>query len=123
VSVTAPPRTPRSPQGAEQHERKEIEALVEALIEEARQRARRRRQKYWGIAALVTLVGLGIITVFGGGGAASKTPPPPSMIRSAGAGEGRISKIAFIRYAGKKQDLFTRYELVVMNSDAPEREH
>jgi WD40-like Beta Propeller Repeat len=60
VSVTAPPRPPRSSDPLDRHE---LEALIEALIEEARQRARRRRRKYAAVALLVMLIGAAIIAV------------------------------------------------------------
>jgi hypothetical protein len=61
VTLTAPPRPPRS---SDPLDREELEALVEALIEEARQRARHRRRMYGAVAALVALVGVTIFTIF-----------------------------------------------------------
>ena len=60
MTVTAPPRPPRS---KDPLDREEVEALVEALIEEARQRARRRRRKYGAVALLVMLIGVGTFVV------------------------------------------------------------
>ena len=58
MTVTAPPRPPRS---SDPVDREELEARVEALIEEARQRARRRRRiGYAAIVALVALVGVAL---------------------------------------------------------------
>ena len=61
MSVTAPPRPPRS---SDPVDRQEVEALVEALIEEARQRARRRRRIRMAAVACVVLVGATVFAVF-----------------------------------------------------------
>jgi photosystem II stability/assembly factor-like uncharacterized protein len=61
VSVTAPPRPSRS---SDPIDRKELEALVEALIEEARRRARRRRIGF----AVLLVAGAGIAAFIGFGG-------------------------------------------------------
>jgi hypothetical protein len=71
VTVTAPPRPPRS---KDPLDREEVEALVGALIEEARQRARRRRRRYAGSALLALLVALAVYVGFArGGGEAVKS--------------------------------------------------
>jgi len=61
MTVTAPPRPPRS---SDPVDRQEVEALVEALIEEARQRARRRRRIRMAAVACVVLVGATLFAVF-----------------------------------------------------------
>ena len=61
MTVTAPPRPPRS---SDPVDRQEVEALVEALIEEARQRARRRRRIRTAVVACVVLVGATVFAVF-----------------------------------------------------------
>ncbi len=61
MTVTAPPRPPRS---SDPVDRQEVEALVEALIEEARQRARRRRRIRMAAVACVVLVGATVFAVF-----------------------------------------------------------
>jgi Tol biopolymer transport system component len=58
MSVTSPPRPPRS---SDPVDRGELEALVEALIEEARQRARRRRRKYGAAMLLGATIIVGAI--------------------------------------------------------------
>ena len=62
MSVTTPPRPPRS---SDPVDREEVEALVEALIEEARQRARRRGRVRMAVVASVLLVGATVFAVFG----------------------------------------------------------
>lgn len=61
MTLTAPPRPPRP---SDPVDRRELEALVEALIEEARQRARRRRLVNMAVAACVVLVGLIVFVGF-----------------------------------------------------------
>lgn len=61
MTITAPPRPPRP---SDPVDRRELEALVEALIEEARQRARRRRLVNMAVAAGVVLVGLIVFIAF-----------------------------------------------------------
>jgi hypothetical protein len=78
VSVTAPPRPPRSSGPGNDRDqpidREELEAIVEALIEEARQRARRRRRRNSASILLAVLAGgglyFGLEHVGGGTGAA-----------------------------------------------------
>lgn len=70
MTVTAPPRPPRS---SDPVDRDELAVLVEALIEEARQRARKRRRRYAGAAALALLVGLVPHAGFRGGANDSPT--------------------------------------------------
>jgi Tol biopolymer transport system component len=110
MTVTAPPRPPRS---SEPVEREELEALVEALIEEARKRAQRRRRMYWAVATSVTLIGVVVLTIFdrvARSQTASPGLPAPSSVPAGAA----TSKIVFTReplrmgYAG---------EMYVMNAD------
>jgi hypothetical protein len=61
VTVTAPPRPPRP---TDPIDRKEVEALVEALFEEARQVARRRRRVRLAILASVALVAATALAIF-----------------------------------------------------------
>src|SRR5436190_6991339 len=61
MTVTAPPRPPRS---SDSLDHDELEVLVEALIEEARQRTRRRRRKYGAMALLVALAGIATFAVY-----------------------------------------------------------
>ena len=72
MSVTSPPRPPRS---SDPVTHDELEALVEALIEEARQRARRRRRKYGVAAFLVAAVAVAAFIGFGGRGGAGAAAP------------------------------------------------
>src|SRR5262245_58278436 len=71
MSVTAPPRPPRTPRPSDPVTHDELDALVEALIEEARQRARRRRRRYAASVLLVALAAGGVYFGFDhvGGGA------------------------------------------------------
>ena len=86
MSVTAPPRPPRSSGPGNDRDqpidREELEAIVEALIEEARQRARRRRRRNGACILLAVLAGgglyFGLDHVGGGTGAA------PAAMASAG---------------------------------------
>jgi photosystem II stability/assembly factor-like uncharacterized protein len=73
MSVSAPPRPPRS---RDPVDRDELEALIEALIEEARQRARRRRRRYAACILLVALAAGGVYFGFdhAGGGAIASQP-------------------------------------------------
>ena len=97
MSVTAPPRPPRPDRSrSEPLDRKEIEALVEALIEEARRETRRRRRKYWAVAALVTFVGV-VVLILLDGGAASQTAAPAVSAQSNAASRTGPSRIAFLR--------------------------
>jgi Tol biopolymer transport system component len=93
VTVTAPPRPPRS---SDPVDREEIEALVEALFEEARQRARRRRRIY---AASVTLLALAVVTVSRVVDRATQPDiaSPALAARSSGLAGAATPKIAFIR--------------------------
>jgi Tol biopolymer transport system component len=115
MSVTAPPRPPRPDPSKEPLNREEIEALVEALIEEVRQETRRRRRKYWAIAALVTFVGVVLLTVLDRG-AASQTASPTLSARSGAAGGTPRSKIAFVGEVVRFRQPGW-YELYVMNPD------
>lgn len=96
MSVTAPPRPPSPDRSNEPLDRKEIEALVEALIEEARRETRRRRRRYWAVAALVTFVGV-VVLVLLEGGAASQTASPAVSAQANAATRAGTSRIAFLR--------------------------
>src|SRR3954469_16819793 len=92
MTVTSPPRPPRP---SDPVDREELEALVEALIEEARRRARRRRRIYGAAAALVTLVGVTLFTVFERS-AGSQTASPALAARSSLNAATASGKIAFV---------------------------
>ena len=98
MTVSAPPRpaSERTTPDSKPLERDEIEALVEALIEEARRETRRRHRTYWAVAALVTFVGVVVLTLLEGG-AASQTASPALSVRMNPAAQTVPSKIAFIR--------------------------
>jgi Tol biopolymer transport system component len=98
MTVSAPPRPPseRATPESKPLGRDEIEALVEALIEEARRETRRRRRRYWAVAALVTFVGVGVLTLLEGG-AASQTASPAVSAQSSAATRAGTSRIAFVR--------------------------
>jgi TolB protein len=113
MSVTAPPRPPRP---NEPLDREEIEALVEALIEEARRETRRRRRKYCALAALVTFVGVVVLSLLERG-AASQTASPALSARSGAAATATPrSKIAFVGEVVRFRQPGW-YELYVMNPD------
>ena len=97
MTVTAPPRPPRSPGPSDPVDRDELEALVEALIEEARQRARRRRRIYAAVATLVALLGIALFTAFERT-AQSQTASPELAVRSSLPAGTTSSKLAFIRH-------------------------
>jgi hypothetical protein len=99
MSVTAPPRPPSPDRSNEPLDRAEIEALVEALIEEARRETRRRHRRYWALAALVTFVGVVVLTLLEGG-AASQTASPAVSAQSNAATHAGPSRIAFLRLRG-----------------------
>ena len=61
MTTTAPPRPPRP---TDPMDRKEVEALVQALFEEARQLARRRRRVRLAIVASVVLVAATALAIF-----------------------------------------------------------
>src|SRR5262245_13903963 len=87
MSISAPPRPPspaRTAPDSKPLEREEIEALVEALIEEARRETRRRHRRYWAFAALVAVVGAGVLILLERG-AASHTTSPASGTPQPGA--------------------------------------
>jgi Tol biopolymer transport system component len=90
MAVTAPPRPPRL---GDPVDRKDVEALVEALIEEARRRARRRRRRNGTIGVLVALVAVTVFAVFERA-AESQTSSPALAARSSLFGA-IDSKIAF----------------------------
>ena len=87
MSVTAPPRPPRS---SDPVDRDELEALIEALIEEARQRARRRRRRNGAYALLALVLGIGAYAGIvravpqGGSAATASTHPTPAGTRAKG---------------------------------------
>ena len=97
MTVTAPPRPPRSPGPSDPVDRDELEALVEALIEEARQRARRRRRIYAAVATLVALLGIALFTAFERT-AQSQTASPELAVRSSLPAGATSSKLAFISH-------------------------
>jgi Tol biopolymer transport system component len=114
VTVTGPPRPPRSDDPVT---REELEALVEALIEEARQRARRRRRIYVAAAAVIVVVAGVVVTVLQR--TANQQTSSPVAARSGVAGGAVDSKIAFI-----SEPLNSGYGGVtyVMNADGSERQ-
>jgi Tol biopolymer transport system component len=127
MSVTAPPRPPRPPRPDRSKKplsREEIEALVEALIEEVRQETRRRHRRYWALAALVTFVGVVLLTVLDGG-AASQTASPAVSARMSAAAQVGTSKIAFTSFpADFPTDPplpFATSELYVVNADGSDK--
>jgi Tol biopolymer transport system component len=78
MTVSAPPRPPapaRTAPASKPLERKEIEALVQALIEEARRETRRRHRRYWAVAALVAVMGAGVLILLERGAASHTTSP------------------------------------------------
>jgi Tol biopolymer transport system component len=119
MSTSAPPRPPSPPRTTPDGrplEREEVEALVEALIEEARRETRRRHRRYWAVAALVAVVGVGVLIILLERGAASQ-PASPALSARSGAAAGRPSaKIAFLRSVGRFM-LPSWYEIYVMNPD------
>ena len=80
MTVTTPPRTPRSDDSVTHDE---FEALVEALIEEARQRQRRRRRKYAAVVTVVAIAGLAVANIVGG--AAPSQTAAPAVASNSGA--------------------------------------
>ena len=117
MTVTAPPRPPRSNDPVD-HE--EFEALVEALIEEARQRARRRRRMYGAVAAVVALVGVAVFAGFERTAQSQSASPALAAPSSLAAGADG-SKIAFIYNVPGAQPFvgepFQDWDLYVMNAD------
>jgi TolB protein len=113
VTVTAPPRPPRS---SDPIDRAELEALVEALIEEARQRARRRRRIYMAVAAGVALVAVAVATAVGR--ATHSQTVSPALAAPSGATRGTpSSKIAFARTVSCIPLRHCWWGLYVMNLD------
>ena len=88
MTVTAPPRPPRP---SDPVDRKEVEALVEALFEEARQRARRRRRVRLAIVACVALVGVTVLAVFER--AAESQSSSPALIARSGVSGGKVKVV------------------------------
>jgi TolB protein len=119
MTVSAPPRPPAPARTAPESkplEREEIEALVEALIEEARRETRRRHRRYWALAALVAVVGVGVLILLERG-AASQTASPAPSARSGAARGTPSSKIAFVRTVGCIPLRHCWFGLYVMNAD------
>jgi TolB protein len=118
MSVTAPPRPPRPDPSKEPLNREEIEALVEALIEEVRQETRRRRRRNWALAALVTFVGVVLLTVLDRG-AASQTVSPAVSARMNAPAQAGTSRIAFMTGVLKPSPTggYLQSELYVVNAD------
>jgi hypothetical protein len=75
MTTTAPPRPPRPTDAID---RKEVEALVEALFEEARQLARRRRRVRLAIVGSVILVGASALAVFERTAESQSSAPTPT---------------------------------------------
>ena len=119
MSVTAPPRPPRPDRSTEPLNREEIEALVEALIEEVRQETRRRRRRYWALAALVTFLGVVLLTVLDRG-AASQTASPAVSARMSVAAQAGTSRIAFSSIPTQAVTRGTE-ELYVANADGSDK--
>jgi TolB protein len=118
MTTSAPPRPPAPPRTAPDSkplDRDEIEALVQALIEEARRETRRRHRRYWAVAALVAVVGGGVLILLERG-VASQTASPALSARSAATAGTPSWKIAFVRSVVRFR-LPSWYELYVMNSD------
>ena len=88
MTVTAPPRPPRP---SDPVDRKEVEALVEALFEEARQRARRRRRVRLAIVACVALVGVTVLAVFER--AAESQSSSPALVARSGVSGGKVKVV------------------------------
>ncbi len=88
MTVTAPPRPPRP---SDPVDRKEVEALVEALFEEARQRARRRRRVRLAIVACVALVGVTVLAVFER--AAESQSSSPALMARSGVSGGKVKVV------------------------------
>jgi Tol biopolymer transport system component len=123
MTVSAPPRPPtpvRTASDSKPLEREEIEALVEALIEEARRETRRRHRKYWAVAALVAVVGVGVFILLERG-AASQTGSPALSARSGAAAGRPSSKIAFASTVGCIPLRHCWWGLYVMNPDGSGR--
>ena len=119
MTFSAPPRSPtpaRAAPDSKPLDREEIEALVEALIEEARRETRRRHRRYWAVAALVAVVGVGVLVVLERGGA-SQTASPALSARSGATGGTPSSKIAFVSPTSAGFGRPARWELYVMNPD------
>jgi len=110
VSITAPPRSPRS---SDPVTHGEFEALVEALIEEARNRAQRRRRRNAAVMTLVALVGGAVFAVLGRSSQSPSASPAlaaPRSVPTLATG----SKLAFISEPSAGGYCGTVY---VMNAD------
>jgi Tol biopolymer transport system component len=119
MTVSAPPRPAapaRTTPDSKPLDREEIEALVEALIEEARRETRRRHRRYWTLAALAVVVGVGVLVLLARG-AASQTASPALSARSGAATGTPGSKIAFVRTVGCVPLRHCWFGLYVMNPD------
>ncbi len=112
MSVTAPPRPPRS---SEPVDRDELEALIEALIEEARQRARRRRRRNGAYVLLALVLGIGAYAGIvravpqGGSAATASTHPTPA---GTGAKEAKRTDHALCRRGERQLEGATGIETV-----------
>src|SRR5262245_8666907 len=119
MTVSAPPRPPapaRTAPDSKQLDREEIEALVEALIEEARRETRRRHRRHWAVAALVAVVGVGLLVLLERGAGSQTTSATPSA-RSGAARGMPSSKIAFVRTVGCIPLRHCWFGLYVINLD------
>ena len=116
MTVTAPPRPPRS---SDPVNREEVEALVEALIEEARKRAQRRRRRNGAVVTLVALVGVAVFAVLGRS-AQSQTASPALSARLNPAAQAATSRIAFTSTPIPPPHRRTG-ELYVVNADGSEK--
>ena len=114
MSITAPPRPPRS---SDPVDRDELEAIVEALIEEARRRARRRRLVYSAVAGLVAVVGITVVVFLEA--AARSQPASPALAARLSSPSGTPgARIAFISAPPRcRQCGPPAGDLYVMNAD------
>jgi Tol biopolymer transport system component len=120
MTVSAPPHPPspaRTPPDGKPLDREEIEALVEALIEGARRETRRRHRRYWTVAALVALVGVGVLVLLERGTASQTAASPAPSARSGAAHGTPSSKIAFLRTVSCIPLRHCWWGLYVMNPD------
>jgi hypothetical protein len=108
MTVTTPPRPPRS---SDPIDREELEALIEALFEEARQRQRRRRRRLAAVVTLVAVVGVALFALLRRS-AQTRTASPAASARLNAAAQAGPSKIAFIRVVPNRSAA-----LYVMNPD------
>ena len=118
MSITAPPRPPRS---SDPVDRDELEAIVEALIEEARRRTRRRRLLYGAVAMLVAVVGIALVAFFGA--TAQSQPASPGLAAGSRLPPGTAdARIAFISAPPRcPQCNVPLGDLYIMNADGSEQ--